>query len=54
MVALVTKEDVDNRIAQIDSRLKSLSRTIDNHPENSEGLQKLYDLLMDERDNLIH
>lgn len=54
MITLATKEDVDNRIAQIDSRLKSLSRTIDNHPENSEGLQKLYDALMDERDKLTH
>jgi hypothetical protein len=50
----LTKEDVNNRIAQIDTRLQSLSRTMSNHPENTEGLQKLYDALMDERDKLIH
>lgn len=52
MMTLATKEDKDMLIVQIDSRLKSLSSTIDKHPENAEGLQKLYDALMDKRDEL--
>lgn len=48
----MTKEEKENRIAQIDNRLQVLSRTMNNHPENIQGFQKLCDLLMSERNNL--
>ena len=48
----MNKQELELRIEQIDFRLKSLSRTIDNNPGMTEGLEKMYEDFMDERDDI--
>ena len=49
----IQQDAIRNRIQQIDNRCNSLSKTIDNNIGQSEGLEAIYQSLMDERDSLV-
>ena len=47
----ITKEE---QIADIDNRINLLSNVMKKHPENNYGFVKLYNLLLEKRNELIN